>query len=255
MLRPKITKFYAIIGNPLTHSYSSEYWNEMFKNHKLLQHHFDAMTLNKIEDFPEYIEAHPLLRGMSVTMPYKCSVMKYLDYIDPVALEIGAVNVIKFDHDSKTGKRILTGYNTDWLGFTHAIKPLLTPEHKKALILGTGGMAKAVKYALNQLGIESQYVTREKEGIMRYEDITEDVMKEHTIIMNATHVGCFPIVNQCPNIPYELITSKHIAIDAIYNPIRTLFLQQAELKGAVTKNGWDMFVEQARKAWEIIVEH
>ena len=253
MPRPRITKLYAIIGNPLTHSYSSEYWNEKFKNLKLIQHHFDAKTLQKIEDFPAYLDKNPLLRGLSVTMPFKISVMQYLDYIDPVALEIGAVNVIRVDRDKETDKRTLSGYNTDWIGFTHAIKPMLTPDHKKALILGTGGMARAARYALKQLGIESTLVTRDKEGFMHYEEITEETMKEHTIIANATNVGCFPIVNQCPNIPYEYITDKHIAIDAIYNPIRTLFLQQAELKGATTKNGWDLFVEQARKAWEIVV--
>lgn len=251
MVRPNITKLYAIIGNPLTHSYSSEYWNEMFRNHKLIQNRFDSVTLKSIEEFPVYVDEHPLLQGMSITMPYKCSVMRHLDYIDPVALEIGAVNVVKVAH-SKTSKT-LSGYNTDWIGFTHAIKPLLTPSHKKALILGTGGMAKAVKYALTQLGVEAQFVTRDKKGFMRYAEITEEIMKQHTIIVNATPVGCFPIVNQCPDIPYEYMTNKHIVIDAIYNPIRTLFLQQAELKGAVTKNGWDMFVEQARKAWDIII--
>lgn len=252
MQRPEITNLYAVIGTPLTHSYSSVYWNEKFKEKGLVNYRFDAVELKRINDLPEYIKEHPNLCGMSVTIPYKEQVIPYLDTIDPIAKEIGAVNVVKVEH-TENGDAILHGYNTDYLGFKYAIEPMLSPSHKKALILGTGGAAKAIVYALKQIGIESTLVSRDKDGYRKYDEITEDTMREHTIIVNAAHVGSFPIVNQCPNIPYEYMTKHHVVMDVIYNPIRTLFLQQAELKGATTKNGWEMFVEQARKAWDIII--
>lgn len=252
MPRPTIKRLFAIIGNPLAQSYSKTYWNEKFTERKMTDCRYDAMELKRIDDFSAYIDSKPNLCGLSVTIPYKESVIKYLDEVDPVAQAIGAVNCIKVEHND--GKRVLKGYNTDWTGFTDSLKPLLKPCHKKALLLGTGGASKAVRYALERLGIEVTQVSRFKPDTIRYEDIDEKVMSEHLIIVNATPVGSFPAVNKCLDIPYEYFTPDHIAFDLIYNPVRTLFLQQAELKGATIQNGWGMFTGQAAEAWRILID-
>lgn len=249
MKKPLITDLFAVIGRPLTQSYSANYWNEKFEQKKLSGHLFQALELKKVTLIKDFMEKHPNLRGFCVTIPYKESIIPLLNEIDPVAQKIGAVNCVRIKNDGNGAK--LIGYNTDWTGFAESTKPLLKPNHKKALILGTGGAAKAVEYALNSLGVECKLVSREKEGFLKYRDLTEQIMREHTVIVNATPVGSFPHTKECPDIPYEFITPDHLVLDIIYNPIRTLFLQQAELKGATIKNGWDMFTNQAETAWKI----
>ena len=191
----------------------------------------------------------PNLCGLNVTIPYKEQVMEYLDEIDDEAKEIGAVNVIKITE--KNGKRFLKGYNSDWFGFTEAIKPFLKPHHTHALILGTGGASKGILYALKKLKINTQFVSRDPSKGLTYKQLTKEILQQYTIIVNTTPVGTFPEVKHCPPIPYHFLTDKHLVYDLIYNPIRTLFLHQAETRGATTCNGWQMFLNQAHKAYVI----
>lgn len=249
MKKQIISDLFAVIGRPLAQSYSATYWNEKFKQKRLSGHLFEALELKKVTLIKDFMKSHPNLRGFCVTIPYKESIIPLLDEIDPVAKEIGAVNCVRVVNGGDGAK--LIGYNTDCVGFAESVKPLLTPKHKRALILGTGGASKAVKYALNSLGVECTFVSRSKDGCLKYSELTEQVMRENTIIVNTTPVGSFPNSKECPDIPYEYITPDHLVLDIIYNPIRTLFLQQAELKGATIKNGWDMFTNQAEQAWRI----
>lgn len=244
-----ITKQYGIIGHPLAHSYSPTFFNEKFAQ-KGIKSEYKAFDIASIQAFPTIVQEHPLMRGFNVTIPYKQAVMPYLNEIDANAADIGAVNVVKVEE--KDGKPYLTGYNSDWYGFTRSLQPLLKPWHTKALVLGTGGASKAIIYALTQLGIEYKLASRTpREGQFSYQDITPAVMQEYTIIINTTPVGTFPNTKECPNIPYEYITDRHLVFDLIYNPIRTLFLQQAEMKGATIRNGWEMFVYQALRSYQI----
>ncbi|MCQ2351698.1 MAG: shikimate dehydrogenase [Paludibacteraceae bacterium] len=251
MPRPIISKLFAVIGNPLAQSYSKTYWNDIFKEKGMTSHFYDAKELRTIKELPSFLNANHNLHGFNVTIPFKESVIEYLDNVDPVAKEIGAVNTVKVSWVD--GKPVLTGYNTDWIGFKNSLEPMLKPSDKKALVLGTGGASKSIVFALKRMGIDVTLVSRTQEGALRYEDITDNVIKEHTIIINATPVGSFPAVTKCPDIPYESITPNHVVYDVIYNPIRTLFLQQAELKGASIKNGWEMFTGQAKEAWKIFI--
>ena len=241
---------YGLIGYPLKHSFSKGYFNEKF-----IAENIDAEYINfeipSIEDFNDVIAQNVNLKGLNVTIPYKEKVIPYLNGLSPDAKEIGAVNVIKFNHDSK-GKLQLIGYNSDIIGFTESIQPLLLPTHKKALILGTGGASKAVFHGLKKLGIESKYVSRTaRVGMFTYEELTKEIMEEYTVIVNCTPVGMFPHVDECPEIPYEFLTPEHLLYDLLYNPNTTLFMKKGEEKGAVTKNGLEMLLLQAFAAWEI----
>ena len=206
----------------------------------------------RIEDFMEVIEENPNLCGLNVTIPYKEQVIPYLDELDKDTAKIGAVNVIKIIRLSK-GKVKLVGYNSDIIGFTQSIEPLLQPHHKKALILGTGGASKAVYRGLENLGIKSTFVSRAKkeDKYLTYEELTPEIMQEYTVIVNCTPVGMYPKVDFCPNIPYELLTPNHLLYDLLYNPNETLFMKKGQAQGAVTKNGLEMLLLQAFAAWEI----
>ena len=185
-------------------------------------------------------------------IPYKEQVIPFLDELDRDTAKIGAVNVIKIIRQPK-GKVKLVGYNSDIIGFSQSIQPLLQPHHKKALILGTGGASKAVYHGLKNLGIESVFVSRthKADNMLTYEELTPEIMAEHTIIVNTTPVGMFPKVDFCPNIPYNLVTPNHLLYDLLYNPNVTLFMKKGEAQGAVVKNGLEMLLLQAFAAWEI----
>ena len=229
---------YGLIGYPLKHSFSIGYFNEKFRSEGV-----DAEYVNfeipSINDFMEVIEENPNLSGLNVTIPYKEQVIPFLDSLDPDTAKIGAVNVIKIIRQPK-GKVKLVGYNSDIIGFTQSIQPLLLPSHKKALLLGTGGASKAV------------FVSRtHKPGMLTYEELTPEVMAEYTVIVNCTPVGMYPKVDFCPNIPYEYLTPNHLLYDLLYNPNVTLFMKKGEERGAITKNGLEMLLLQAFAAWEI----
>ena len=241
---------YGLIGYPLKHSFSIGYFNEKFRSEGV-----DAEYVNfeipSINDFMEVIEENPNLSGLNVTIPYKEQVIPFLDSLDPDTAKIGAVNVIKIIRQPK-GKVKLVGYNSDIIGFTQSIQPLLLPSHKKALLLGTGGASKAVFHGLKNLGIESVFVSRtHKPGMLTYEELTPEVIAEYTVIVNCTPVGMYPKVDFCPNIPYEYLTPNHLLYDLLYNPNVTLFMKKGEERGAITKNGLEMLLLQAFAAWEI----
>lgn len=179
----------------------------------------------------EVIEENPNLCGLNVTIPYKEQVIPFLDELDKDTAQIGAVNVIKIVRGPK-GKVKLTGYNSDIIGFSQSIQPLLQPYHKKALILGTGGSSKAIYHGLKNLGIDSIFVSRtQKEGMLTYEELTPEIMAEHTVIVNCTPVGMYPKVDFCPAIPYELLTPNHLLYDLLYNPNTTLFMKRERSMG------------------------
>lgn len=242
-------KKFGLIGYPLGHSFSKNYFNEKFHSENI-----DAEYVNfeipSIKDFPHVLLENPNLAGMNVTIPYKEQVIPYLDELDPDAKAIGAVNVIKIVRQK--GKTKLIGYNSDIIGFMQSIEPLLESQHKKALILGTGGASKAVFHGLKKLGVEAKFVSRTpKEGMFTYEDLTPEVMEEYKVIVNCTPVGMYPRADEYPNIPYECITPNHLLYDLLYNPNTTLFMKKGADKGAVTKNGLEMLLLQAFGAWDI----
>ncbi len=240
---------YGLIGYPLGHSFSRNYFNEKFANEAI-----DAEYLNfeipKIDMVKTVIAENPELRGLNVTIPYKEQVIPFLDELDPDTAAMGAVNVIKISRDG--GRVHLKGYNSDCIGFTNSIQPLLQPHHKKALILGTGGASKAVFHGLKKLGLQCMFVSRTKrEGMLTYDELTAEVMAEYTVVVNTTPVGMFPHTEECPDIPYDLLTEAHLLYDVLYNPDVTLFMRKGEAQGATVKNGIEMLLLQAFAAWEI----
>jgi shikimate dehydrogenase len=239
---------YGLIGNPLGHSFSKSYFNEKFENENI-----DAEYLNfeipSIENLVEVIDSNPELKGLNVTIPYKEKVISYLDYVSPEARAIGAVNVIRVTHKGKDV--VLRGYNSDVIGFTKSIEPLLDKSHRKALILGTGGASKAVNYGLKSLGLETVLVSRFKRpNTIQYEDIDADVIKDYNVIVNCTPVGMYPNVDNCPKLPYDAMDTHTILYDLIYNPDETLFMHKGAEKGATVKNGLEMLLLQAFASWE-----
>ncbi len=243
-------KRYGLIGYPLGHSFSKNFFNEKFHSENI-----DAEYINfeipTIEDFNKIIKANPTLCGLNVTIPYKEQVIGYLDELDKDAAAIGAVNVIKIERIK--GKTRLTGFNSDVMGFTQSIESLLEPHHKKALILGTGGASKAINYGLHKLGLETKFVSRSKrnENTITYDDITPEIMEEYKVIVNCTPTGMYPKADECPNIPYDLLTPEHLLYDLLYNPDTTLFMKNGSDRGAIVKNGLEMLLLQAFGAWDI----
>ncbi len=239
---------YGLIGYPLGHSFSIGYHNQRFADEGINAKYFN-FEIPSIEDLPEVISSNPELKGLNVTIPYKEKVMDYLDYISPEARAIGAVNVIKVINDGKRVK--LKGYNSDVIGFTQSIEPMLEDYHKKALVLGTGGASKAVAYGLKALGLESVVVSRyERPDTIQYQNITPDVVREYNVIVNCTPLGMYPKTETCPDIPYEALDERNILYDLIYNPDETLFMRRGAAHGAQTKNGLEMLLLQAFASWE-----
>lgn len=240
------TKRFGLIGKNISYSFSRAYFTEKFKWLKLAHFEYVNFDIDNIQDFPKLLkENKPILCGMNVTIPYKEKIFQFLDKVDEKAAAIGAVNTIKI---TKKGK--LKGYNTDEYGFRKSLEPLLQKHHKKALILGTGGAAKAVAYALQSLGISYQYVSR-SEQYLQYHQMDAEIIENHFLIINTTPLGTFPHTEIAPNIPYKAIGTKHLCYDLIYNPTETLFLQKAKKQGAQIKNGYEMLKWQAEAAWTI----
>ena len=271
---------YGLIGYPLGHSFSRKFFTEKFEKEGI-----DAQYLNfeipSIEEFPEIIKNNPELRGLNVTIPYKQQVMQYLDEISEEAKAIGAVNVVRIERPSPQPSPImgretmrnagnkpdglpikgdmseglrgsLIGYNSDVIGFVESIRPLLKPHHKKALILGTGGASKAIRYGLEEkLGMETLFVSRSaREGIITYEEVTAEVLKEYEVIVNCSPVGMYPHVDECPALPYEAMNENNLLYDLVYNPLETLFMKKGAEQGATVKNGLEMLHLQAIASWK-----
>jgi shikimate dehydrogenase len=198
----------------------------------------------------EVLDSNPNLKGLNVTIPYKEKVIPFLDSISPEARAIGAVNVIKVIHEGKKVK--LKGYNSDVIGFTQSIEPMIeTRFHKKALILGTGGASKAIDYGLKSLGLETVFVSRyERPGTLPYQSITPEVVKEYNVIVNCTPLGMYPKTEECPLLPYEAMDNHTILYDLIYNPDETMFMKRGAEYGANVKNGLEMLLLQAFASWE-----
>lgn len=240
-------RHFGLVGKSIEYSFSKKYFTEKFVLGNLADCSYHNFDLKGIEEFPSLIAENLNLKGLNVTIPYKEAVLPYLNKLSKTAAQIGAVNVIRF-----TKKGNLKGYNSDYYGFMKSLKPLLQSHHRKALILGSGGAAKAVSFALDQLGILYTFVTREeKEGMIDYDLINATTFDNHQIIINCTPTGTVPNTKEFPPIPYNFFTKKHIAFDLIYNPEETQFLKKAKKKGAVTKNGYEMLILQAEKAWKI----
>lgn len=241
-------KIYGLIGYPLGHSFSKGYFNKKFTDENIFAE-YQNFELKQIDNFKTDIEIETIY-GLNVTIPHKSSIMNQLDEIDDEAKKVGAVNVIKFIR--KGSQIILKGYNSDVIGFTDSITPLLEKHNKKALILGTGGVSKAIKYSLEKLGIESIFVSRSsKPGCITHDMLDEKIMQEYNIIINASPVGMYPNINTAPQIPYKFITNKHVVFDTIYNPLETQFLKLSSEQGAKVKNGLEMLEKQAIAAWKI----
>ena len=239
---------YGLIGYPLGHSFSISYFNQKFADEGMdaVYENFEIPTIDALT---EVIETNPNLRGLNVTIPYKEKVMPFLDVVSPEARAIGAVNVIKVEHQGNNA--ILKGYNSDVIGFTRSIEPMLEKNHKKALILGTGGASKAIQYGLKSLGLESVFVSRyDRPDTIQYKEVTPEIVKEYNVIVNCTPCGMYPHTEECPELPYEAMDSNTILYDLIYNPDETLFMKNGEKYGATTKNGLEMLLLQAFASWD-----
>ena len=239
---------YGLIGYPLQHSFSISYFNEKFQNEYINAKYINFEILT-IDALPEILASNPELKGLNVTIPYKEKVISFLDTVSPEARAIGAVNVIRVEH--KGNDIVLKGYNSDLIGFTQSIQPMLRPYHKKALILGTGGASKAINYGLKSLGLDTVLVSRfERPGTIQYEKITPEVIEEYNVIVNCTPCGMYPHFEECPNLPYEAMSNKTLLYDLIYNPDQTLFMKKGLRMGATVKNGLEMLLLQAFASWE-----
>ena len=243
-------KLYGLIGYPLGHSMSASFFNQKFESENIAAE-YRNFPIASIDELPGLLAQHPNLAGLNVTIPYKQQVIPFLSDIDPLADQIGAVNVIKFTQ-TKDGLH-LKGYNSDIIGFTRSIEPLIDKnKHKAALILGTGGASKAIKLGLEKLGLETQYVSRQKTAqTLAYEELTHSHFKHYKVIVNCTPLGMYPNMDTCPDIPYRFLSHEHICYDLVYNPEQTLFLIKAQEQGAVTKGGLEMLILQALAAYEI----
>ena len=239
---------YGLIGYPLGHSFSISYHNQRFADEGINAKYVN-FEIPSIDDLPAVLGRNPELKGLNVTIPYKEKVMDFLDYVSPEARAIGAVNVIRVVRQGNS--TTLRGYNSDVIGFTQSIEPMLESYHKKALILGTGGASKAVSYGLRSLGLETVYVSRyERNGTIQYSSITPDIVREYNVIVNCTPLGMYPKTEECPELPYDALDEKNILYDLIYNPDETLFMRKGAARGAEVKNGLEMLLLQAFASWE-----
>ncbi len=237
---------FGLIGYPLSHSFSKKYFTEKFSEEGINNCNYELYPISSIDQFPQLLKDVAALEGINVTIPYKEEVLPYLHHQSAAVQEIGACNCIKI----KDGE--LIGYNTDVLGFRQSIEPFLQPHHQQALVLGTGGAAKAVVWVLKQLGIGYKYVSRKNgDGMFRYDDLDETVMQQYQLVINTTPLGMQPNTHDKPSLPYQYITNHHLCYDLVYNPAKTAFLQLAEERGAAIKNGADMLLIQAEESWKI----
>ena len=234
-------KTFGLIGKSLAHSFSVQYFSEKFFKEGITDTQYLNFEMQNISEFKQLIKKNKI-SGLNVTIPYKESIIPFLDELSEDAKIIGAVNTIRFDN----GK--LIGYNTDYLGFINSIQQLLEGRNK-AIILGDGGAAKAIKYALKKLDVE--YKTVNRNSSFDYLDIKKQITGYYTIIINTTPIGSYPKVNDFPKIPYEYLNANYLLFDLIYNPNETKFLAYGKAKNAQTKNGLEMLQIQAEESWKI----
>lgn len=245
----EVKYLYGLIGYPLSHSFSKGYFAKKFEKEGIRESYYEAFPIDSIEKLPALIEQHPNLIGLNVTIPYKEQILPYMKDLGAGARAIGAVNTVLIKEDG------WFGYNSDIYGFSTSLSRTMEKhglEIENALILGTGGAAKAVKYALAQSGIVASYVSR-KSGtdVLTYQDLNQDTLEKYKLIVNTTPLGMSPNIDSFPNIPYHYIGENHLCFDLVYNPEATLFLQKAQQRGAYILNGLEMLHLQAEKSWEI----
>jgi shikimate dehydrogenase len=241
-------KTYGLIGYPLTHSFSKQYFTQKIEREGIADAVFHSFPLTQIEELPELLKNNPQLKGLAVTIPYKEQVLKYVDVLSEEVKQIGATNCIRIRKDA------LTAYNTDIIGFERSFVKKLKPIHKKALVLGTGGSSKAVQYVLEKLEIEFLIVSRNMnvaENSIQYDQLSEEIINEYRIIINTTPLGMSPVEDSCPDLPYNLLSPDHYLYDLVYIPAKTLFLQKGEQQGATIENGFEMLIIQAEENWRI----
>jgi shikimate dehydrogenase len=238
---------YGLIGFPLTHSFSREYFSRKFSAENIRDTIYEHFPISDLSSFPSLLQKHSGLKGLNVTIPYKQQIMPFLDRLDLSAAAVGAVNTILI-RDSA-----LIGYNTDIVGFEKSFTPLLNNEYCGALILGTGGSAAAVSWVLRKIKMPYVFISRHPaEGeALSYADITGELLLSHPVIINCTPVGMYPDVEACPDIPYDLLGSGNLLFDLIYNPEPSLFLQRGAAAGAAIKSGREMLMLQAEESWRI----
>jgi shikimate dehydrogenase len=237
---------YGLIGFPLSHSFSQKYFTEKFLKENIDDATFLNFSIPRIQDVEQLFADHSLLKGLAVTIPYKKSVIKYLDETDDVVNAIAACNCIKITKSKKIG------YNTDVVGFERSFVKNLKAHHTKALLLGTGGAAAAVKYVLDKLAIQHLDVSRNATGkTISYNDITPTVLREYTVIINCTPLGTYPNIMEAPQLPYHLLSNEHYLFDLVYNPPLTKFLQNGKERGCLIQNGYEMLVIQAEENWKL----
>ncbi len=245
---------FGLAGKSLDHSWSKEYFTQKFQKLLLKDCIYDNYPLSDAGALRDLVNADHEFAGFNITIPYKTDIIEYLDETDPVAAEIGAVNCVKLYRNGNITR--LKGFNTDMPAFRETLRPLITSPEKTALILGTGGAAKAVAYALKELKIDFQLISRKPgPGLKTYHDIDREMILASEIIINATPAGMFPAINQCPPLPYSYLTSNHLLYDLIYNPVETLFLKKGAEAGTRVKNGLEMLELQADLSWEIWQPH
>lgn len=239
-------KLYGLIGFPLSHSFSKKYFSEKFEKEGLNDCSYENFPLSDIEEVKKIL-ALAGLSGFNITIPYKEKILSYLDKDTELVRKINACNCVKIS----AGK--LIGHNTDVFGFQKSLEGIINPDvHQKALVLGTGGSSKAVKFALSNLGIEFLSISRKPAASsLSYEQITEQIIQSHKLIINTTPLGMFPNLVEAPPLPYQFISKDHLLFDLIYNPEKTLFLKKGEEQGATIKNGLEMLVLQAEESWRI----
>jgi shikimate dehydrogenase len=236
---------FGLIGYPLSHSFSKNFFDKKFEEENLNDHYFENYSISDIDQLHDILK-NPTLKGLAVTIPHKRSVIDFLYQSDPVVKKIGACNCIKI----RDGK--LTGYNTDVIGFEKSFIKKLQAQHQQALILGTGGASAAVEFVLQKLHIPYQLVSRNKKNnSLSYDDLNEALIHQYPIIINTSPVGMYPHIDEAPLIPYQFITPAHYLYDLIYNPAETKFLKEGKLKNATIENGYDMLVLQAEENWKI----
>lgn len=243
-------KTYGLIGFPLSHSFSKKYFTEKFQDEGITDRQYELFPIENIKSLADLLAENQSLCGLNVTIPHKVGVLPFLNEIEEAAEKIGAVNCICIKRFE--GETYLKGFNTDAYGFEESLKPLLTANHKKALVFGDGGAAKAVKYVLQKLGIEYQVVVRKATaGAILYNQITPELLERHKLLINTTPLGMSPHIDTFPDIDYTQLGSDHLAYDLVYNPLETAFLSKAAERGAQVKNGLEMLYKQAEKAWAI----
>lgn len=239
-------KLYGLIGYPLSHSFSKKFFDGKFEKENIADCEFQNFEIPQVQEILNIIQQNPALQGFAITIPYKQTILSLLHQTTNAVQQMQACNCVKIVNQQ------LIGFNTDVVGFEKSFAPKLQPHHTKALVLGTGGAAQAVLYTLQKLNIAYTIVSRNAgQNILSYNQLSKNILEQHTVIINCTPLGTYPKIEDCPNIPYQYLTPQHYLFDLVYNPPKTKFLALGEAQGATIKNGMDMLTIQAEENWKI----